>query len=114
MGRPPPPDPIPTIHFDHQRAQDAIDALLAAAKLLQQHTTTDLANARHATEGWDGHHADTFEMGDLPWITGEASRIVDGMLKLAGTIGSASACATTLQRQAAQQAHAGRGRTRPI
>jgi len=95
-----PPDPLPTtVHFDQQRAQDAIDALTATARLLQQHVTTDLRNARTALNGWTGHHADTFTSGDLPWITSESTRLIDGMLKLAGQIGQAAADAKTLQRQ---------------
>ncbi|HEY7202167.1 MAG TPA: hypothetical protein VIC57_18240 [Candidatus Dormibacteraeota bacterium] len=95
-----PPDPGPTtVQFDQQRAQDAIDALTAAARVLQQHVTTDLGNAKTALDGWTGHHADTFTSGDLPWIRSESTRLIDGMLKLAGQIGQAAADARTLQRQ---------------
>jgi hypothetical protein len=98
-----PPDPGPTtVDFDQQKAQDAIDALTAAARLLQQHSTTDLQNAATALDGWTGHHADTFTSGDLPWIRGESARIVDGMLKLAATIGKAASDAAALQRQLQQ------------
>lgn len=110
-----------TVQFDQQKAQAAVDALLAAARLLQQHTTTDLNNARTALDGWQGHHADTFTSGDLPWIQKESSRIVDGMLKLAATISGAATDAKNLQRQMDQDESSGstgtpvaRGRAVPI
>ncbi len=115
---PAPPDPGPTsVQFDQQLAQDAIDALTAAARLLQQHSTTDLRNAATALDGWTGHHADTFTSGDLPWIRGESTRLVDGMLKLAGTIAQAAADARALERQLHQSQpvpHGARGRAIPI
>jgi hypothetical protein len=96
---PPPPEPTPPpVHFDQAAAQDAILALTAAARVLQQHMSTDLQNASHAMDGWQGHHAETFTGGDLPWIKGESTRIVDGMLKLATTISSAADHAARLQR----------------
>jgi hypothetical protein len=114
------PYPAPdsgSVQFDQQRAQDAVDALLAAARLLQQHTTTDLRNAGTALDGWTGHHADTFTSGDLPWIRGESTRLVDGMLKLAGAIAGAAASARTLHRQqelARQGSHGVGSRVRAI
>lgn len=100
-----PPEPTPpSIHFDQAAAQDAILALTAAARVLQQHMSTDLQNASHATDGWQGHHAETFTGGDLPWIKGESTRIIDGMLKLASTISHAADSAAKLQR-AAQNGH---------
>ena len=99
---PPPPDPKPApVHFDQAAAHDAIYALTSAARVLQQHMATDLQNASHALDGWKGHHADTFTTGDLPWIKGESTRIVDGMLKLASAISNAADSAAKLQ-QAAQ------------
>jgi hypothetical protein len=94
-----PPLETGSVQFDQQRAQAAVDALIAAARLLQQHTTTDLANARAALDGWSGHHADTFTSGDLPWVQKESARIVDGLLRLAATISGAATDAKNLQRQ---------------
>lgn len=96
---PAPPEPATTVHFDQQAAQTAIDALTAAARVLQQHMATDLGNASHALDGWQGHHADTFRSGDLPWIRSESTRIIDGMLTLASAIGRAAADARALARQ---------------
>lgn len=109
---PPDPEPAP-IHFDQRLAQEAIDALLAAARLLQQHTTTDLGNAAKALDGWEGHHAATFRGGDLPWIRSESTRIIDGMLKLAGTIVQSAATAHTLAQQAQRRDPPALGGPRP-
>src|SRR5215471_8229028 len=93
------PDPV---QFDQQKARDAVTALNAAIALLRDRTGVDVTNAQHALDGWTGHHADSFAMMDLPWITRESSRILDGMIKLAGAIGTAEGQAVTLQQQHTQ------------
>jgi hypothetical protein len=93
---PPYPDPV---QFDQQLARDAVEALNAAIALLRDHTSVDAANAGRALDGWTGHHADSFRTMDLPWIGRESSRVLDGMVKLAGAIAGAGDRATDLQQQ---------------
>jgi hypothetical protein len=96
-----PPEPKPAqVHFDQATAHEAINALISAARVVQHHMSTDLQNAGHALDGWKGHHADSFTSGDLPWIKGESSRIIDAMLKLASTISTAADSAARMQRAA--------------
>jgi hypothetical protein len=108
------PDPV---QFDQQKARDAVAALNAAIALLRDRTTTDLANAQKALNGWTGHHADSFNSMDLPWIVRESSRILDGMIKLSTAITTAESGAVTLQNQH-QQANerylANLGHERPV
>lgn len=94
----PVPYPEP-VQFDQQKAREAVTALNAAIALLRDRTTTDLANAQKALDGWTGHHADSFNSMDLPWIVRESSRILDGMIKLSAAITSAESEAVTLQSQ---------------
>ena len=93
---PPYPDPI---SFDHHLAQAAIDALNAAVKQLQDHTTTDVTNGNLALDGWLGPHGDRFRNTDFPWITSDANRIIGEMQKMVGVIQRASDEAIALQRQ---------------
>jgi hypothetical protein len=93
-----PPYPNP-ISFDHQLAQAAIDALNAAVRQLQDHTTTDVANGNAALDRWQGPHGDRFRGTEFPWIQREAGRIVGEMQKMVGIIQRASEEAVALQRQ---------------
>jgi hypothetical protein len=101
---PPPAPPIP-VQFDQQKAQDAMDALQAAARLLQDRMSTDMSNASNALDGWTGHHHDTFAGSDLPWMRSEAARIIDGILKLRMIIAGAAASAAVAQAAQKKQAH---------
>lgn len=75
--------------IDKAAAQGALDALRQSINELKTRTGTDLRNAASAEEGWTGPHADQFCGQELPWIQSEASRILDGMLRLHGAISRA-------------------------
>ena len=101
MSHPTDPGGGSSVQLDQRLAEDAISALNDAVRLLHGHTTTDLGNAHKALDGWEGHHADTFTHGDLPWVRNESTRVLDGMLKLAVAIARAADSAQSMKQPAA-------------
>lgn len=93
---PPYPDPV---QFDAAAAEAVLTSLKSAIATLRTKTEIDLKNAAKARDGWKGAWADQFATEELPWIGGEATRLLSGMLLLQSQIGHAIEAARQLQTQ---------------
>ncbi|MBO0744494.1 MAG: hypothetical protein J2P43_05710 [Candidatus Dormibacteraeota bacterium] len=87
------------MQFDAAAAEAVLTSLKSAIATLRTKTEIDLKNAAKARDGWKGAWADQFATEELPWIGGEATRLLSGMLLLQSQIGHAIEAARQLQTQ---------------
>ena len=93
---PPYPDPV---QFDAAAAEAVLTSLKSAIATLRTKTEVDLKNAARAHDGWKGAWADQFATQEVPWISGEARRLLAAMAALQSQIGHAIETAQHLQAQ---------------
>lgn len=93
-----PPFPTP-VEFPFEAAEDVLTALQQAMHTLKVRSASGSRSAARAQKGWQGAAADQFAIGSLPWMAGETSRLLEGMLHEHRQVSNAIETARKLQHQ---------------